>query len=154
MKRLFLVPAVLGICAFANAETRLVNGDGSELTELCIAAVESDAAYKAQAARIGNPVQLKNEIECNGMPLDSFVRRYADAKETGAVTYVFRVGDDSDASRLCLAAVRSEQEYEQTRRELFGSYVGLEDEVLCNGKPLNDFRRQYNRKESVLFSSR
>lgn len=51
--------------------------DNTPVTELCMAAVRSDAEYRAVKARhFGEEAGIEEEVRCNGMTLTSFARKY------------------------------------------------------------------------------
>lgn len=54
--------------------------DASPLTELCAAAAVSDAEYaRVKAAHFAGDGSIDSEVQCNGLPLKSFVRKYRSA---------------------------------------------------------------------------
>lgn len=51
--------------------------DSSPLTELCAAAAMSDAEYaKVKSTYFSNDASIDAEVQCNGLPLKSFVRKF------------------------------------------------------------------------------
>lgn len=55
--------------------------DSSPLTELCAAALVSDQEVaKVKELHFSGDAQIESEIQCNGQPLKSFVRKYRDAE--------------------------------------------------------------------------
>jgi len=140
MKKLFIASLVSVLVPMAvqadDLSPRLVNADGSALTELCIAA----ASASSPAAGL-NPIQRK-ELLCNGKPVDQFVLQLRDQKKQ----YVFQATDKSDFSKLCLAAVESEESYRAVREQLSSRIPDAESSVYCNGIPLKSFSRKYRNK--------
>jgi hypothetical protein len=153
MKKLFLVSLLLTSAGFAQADSaNLVNADGSALSAVCIAAVTSREAMFEKAAELGvHPLDTETLL-CNGMTLSRFVgvHRAAEAKPAG---YVFSMSDSTPVTELCMAALKSEQEYMQVKQQYFSKDDKVEAEVLCNGMPLTTFARKY-RTPTLSISSR
>lgn len=151
MKKLFLVSLLLTSAGIAQADSyRLVNADGAELSAICIAAVTSREAMYAKAAELDiSPLDVAS-LRCNGMPVGRFVGklRASTAKETAG--YVFSASDSTPVTELCLAAVRSEQEFMKVKEQYFGNDGKVEAEVMCNGIPLKTFARRYRAPAQAL----
>ena len=144
MKKFILAAALLATCSLATAQTpRLVNHDGSVFSDLCIAAVQAPRTFMELAADKGQADLQKNELRCNGLSVERFVSKLRSQQEQLRRSYVFKTSDDSAMSKLCLAAVRSEEEYRTARTELFGNNFMAEQEIHCNGMPIRDFARKY-----------
>ena len=63
--------------AGVHAESeRFVNGDGSEVTDLCIAAATSAPDLNTRATRLGIRNFTNDDVLCNGLPLNEFMRTY------------------------------------------------------------------------------
>ena len=152
MKRLFLASLLFLGATQAQADApRLVNADGSDLSTICIAAAVSRAAMYQKAAELGLRDLRAEELRCNGLTLSSFISRHrvaSTAKQPAA--YVFRKSDSSPITELCLAAVRSEQEYSYVKARYFGDEKNIEAEVQCNGMPLQTFARRYRTSSPAL----
>lgn len=136
----FLIATVFVLLnpALASADSRsveLVNGDGSELSALCIAAAQSSSPVSGLDL---NPLE-RRELLCNGKPLERFVLQIHEKRKM----YVFEVSDGSELSKLCLAAIVSDTHYKQVREELFGNAHDLENSVRCNDMPIKAFARKY-----------
>jgi hypothetical protein len=57
--------------------------DTSPLTELCAAAVVSEAEYaRVKESHFRNDEDVDSEVFCNGVPLKSFARKYRNASST------------------------------------------------------------------------
>ena len=57
--------------------------DTSPLTELCAAAVVSEAEYaRVKDSHFRNDAEIDAEVFCNGVPLKSFVRKFRNANTT------------------------------------------------------------------------
>jgi hypothetical protein len=144
MKKLFLVSLLLTSAGLANAETPLmVNADGSELSAICIAAVESREAMYDKAAELGVRNFSPSELRCNGKTVSRFLATYRAAAEPKPAGFVFSTTDDSPVTALCIAAVKSEQEYLAVKEQYFSNDETVEAEVHCNGVPLLTFARKY-----------
>ncbi|MEY4641152.1 MAG: hypothetical protein RLZZ227_1146 [Pseudomonadota bacterium] len=79
--------------ADASAESvRFINGDGSEITELCIAAVIGAPDLNTRAARLGVRNFTTDDVLCNGMPLNEFMRTYRAITEPDTVVMSTRKG--------------------------------------------------------------
>jgi hypothetical protein len=144
MKKLFLASLLIVSAGLTQAETpNLVNADGSELSAICIAAVTSRDAMYDKAAELGVRPFEPSTLRCNGKTLARFVSAFrADATPKPA-GYVFSKSDESPVTELCLAAVKSEQEYTSVKERYFAEDAYVEAEVRCNGIPLLTFARKY-----------
>ena len=137
--------AALTLALFSSVaaadEIRLVNSDGSELSQLCIAAAETGKPVMILARNLGLGSFDLNELRCNGKPLHSFVSQLQTA--TPVVTqYQINLGDETPESMLCRAAVTSDAEFARLKETHFARVL-VETEVSCNGMPLNRFVRRY-----------
>ena len=143
MKQLLtLIIALLGM-AQAYADTpRLVNGDGSALTNLCIDAAESNASFKRLAKFYGFQGMNEADLVCNGLSLKDFKERYAKVEKTTTVLSFSR-NDMSPSTELCFAAVTGADNYE-TLKASFNTKTDQDvSTVTCNGMPLDRFVRRY-----------
>jgi hypothetical protein len=144
MKKLFLVSLLLTSAGIAHAETpQMVNADGSELSAICIAAIDSREAMYKKAAEVGELPFEPATLRCNGMTVSRFISSYRAAAVPKPEGFVFSKSDDSPTTALCLAAVKSEQEYMTVKEQYFGEEENIEAEVHCNGMPLLAFARKY-----------
>lgn len=144
MKKLFLVSLLLTSAGIAHAEIPpMVNADGSNLSAICIAAVGSREAMHDKAAELGVRNFSESELRCNGMTVSRFLSTYREAAEAKPIGFVFSKTDDSPITALCLAAVKSEQEYMAVKEQYFSNDAAVETEVQCNGMPLLTFARKY-----------
>lgn len=135
----------------ANADTpRLVNADGSELSAICIAAITSREAMYDKAAELGVRDFEPAELGCNGQTISRFVSLHRAASTAKPAGYVFSKTDDTPVTELCLAVVRSDQEYLAVKKRHFGDETGIEEEVRCNGMSLTNFARKYRRQVSTV----
>jgi hypothetical protein len=144
MKKLFLVSLLLTSAGLAHAETPpMVSADGSDLSAICIAAVESREAMYDKAAELGVRHFTESELRCNDKTVSRFLATYRVEAEPKPVGFVFSKTDDSPTTELCLAAVKSEQEYMAVKEQYFSNDEAVETEVQCNGMPLLTFARKY-----------
>jgi hypothetical protein len=68
---------LFALAAGAHAESvRFVNGDGSEVTDLCIAAATSAPDLNTRASRLGIKNFTNDDVLCNGLPLNEFMCAY------------------------------------------------------------------------------
>jgi hypothetical protein len=131
-------------------EVRLVNADGSSLSELCIAAVESETRFREIMQELGMVAGQEYEVSCNGRSLKRFAADVRAKREGAQPVFVFRAEDESPISQLCMAALESDAAYEQTRARLRTQIGVLESEVLCNDMPVKAFARKYRNMTAGL----
>lgn len=137
--------------AGAHAESvRFVNGDGSELTDLCIAAATSAPDLNTRASRLGIRNFTNDDVLCNGMPLNEFMRKYRTIKTPDTVIMSFRKTDDSPETELCYAAIMFSPGIEDLKAAYLRRHSGF-DEVLCNNMPFERFVEKY--RQQVLTAS-
>jgi hypothetical protein len=135
----FAAPAV------STPNVYLVNADASMLSEICIAAVESRSAAIDVAEAEGMTKADLDEIHCNGMPLLQFVRTYHTPEKKVEPAYVLKNTDESTLTEVCMASVKSDEEFAAAKAKL-GDDVKL-DEVRCNNIPLAQFAHRYRKAE-------
>lgn len=140
----------LGAISSAHADTRMVNADGSALSAICIAAVTSREAMYDKAAELRVRDFEPSELRCNGQTLSRFLSIHRAKSEAKPAGYVFTKTDDTPVTELCLAAVRSDAEYEAVKKRLFSDEDGIEAEVRCNGMSLTTFTRKYRTPVSAV----
>lgn len=93
MKQMIAVLVLLALSAGGNAEPlSFVNGDGSEETDLCIAAAIGAPDLNTRATRIGIRNFTTDDVLCNDMPLNEFMRHYRDVKDGENVVTSVRKG--------------------------------------------------------------
>jgi hypothetical protein len=143
MKRFIIASLLLSAASFASADVRLVNADASPLSEICIAAVESRAAAIDVAAEYGISNAELDQLYCNGMPLTHFIRTYRAPQKQVETTYILKSTDDSVLTELCIASVKSEEEFAAAKAKL-GEDVKL-SEVRCNNMSIAEFARRYGK---------
>jgi hypothetical protein len=145
MKKFFLVSLLLtSTTGIVHAETpRMINADGTGLSAICIAAVDSREAMYKKAAELGELPFEPSMLRCNGMTVTRFIHSYRAAAVPKPEGYVFSKSDDSPTTALCVAAVKSEEEYMAVKEQYFSDEANIEAEVHCNGVPLLTFARKY-----------
>jgi hypothetical protein len=147
MNKLLIVSSAFLVTNIANAEGyRLVSSDDSDLSALCITAVEAPEAVSENASSIGMNSRDITELRCNGQTLPVFLSKFRATESSPTVTYAFNKNDSTEETELCYAAVKSEQEYEQVKETYFDDEQNIEEEVLCNGMPLKSFARKYRNR--------
>ena len=147
MKNVVAFAALVLLSLSAQAENvKFINADGSALGELCIAAVETESAVSFLADELGiSPLDV-NEVNCNGKPISSFVRQYREEK----AQFVFSVENASPETKLCLAALTSDEEYEAIKQSLFTKLDRVESSVSCNGMSVKQFARKYRERVAAI----
>jgi hypothetical protein len=146
MKRIIIASLLATAVSAASADDiQLVNADASMLSEICIAAVESRNAAIDVAVEMGMNSTDLDEVYCNDMPLTQFVRTYRAPEKKLEPIYVLKNTDASALTEVCMASVKSEEEFAVAKAKL-GADVKL-DEVRCNNMPLAEFARRYGKVE-------
>jgi hypothetical protein len=126
---------------------KFVNADGNELSGLCIAAVESNEPVNAVAEGLGLASVSASEVACNGRPIVDFVRKYrTDFSAAPRTVYIMNSGNEAPETQLCLAALASEELYNQIKVAHFADVKNVESTVNCNGMPLSKFVRKYRNR--------
>ncbi|MDR2213919.1 MAG: hypothetical protein LBE21_09895 [Pseudomonadales bacterium] len=145
-----LLLSTISATSLAKADQHFVNGDGSPLSGVCLAALDSRDAAISAAAELGmSRRELYEELYCNGMPLERFVRAYRAHEQVVPVQqkvepiYVLKSGDASALTEVCLASVKSREAFNAATAKLDAA-ITL-DEIRCNGLKLTDFARRYGR---------
>lgn len=155
MKKFIVAVALVAANVSANValaeDVRLVSADGNPLSELCIAAVESEGRFKSLAKELGITPLQESELRCNSKPVRAFVASVRNklAAPVGP-TLVFRTTDESDLSRLCMASLESDEAYEAVKANVKAEGALLESEILCNGMPIKSFARKYRNMTAAL----
>ncbi|MEW9799255.1 hypothetical protein [Alteromonas sp. CYL-A6] len=142
MKSFVSALALILVATTAHA-VELVNKDGSPISQLCIAAVESVDAFERQVDELKLSRYDLSNISCNDMPLNDFVRKFRamDSNETISVT-AFENTNNTFETALCIAAATSNEAFKQTKRN--AGHLSTE-EVACNGETLAKFAKQFNK---------
>jgi hypothetical protein len=127
----------------AQAESStFINGDGSPLTDLCIAALDSEASFEELTAAHDLQGLTESDLVCNGLSLSLFKARYIESVQINTVL-AFSKADLNPATELCFAAVTNAQELESLKDSYEGRTNTPLSSVTCNGIPLNRFVRRY-----------
>ena len=133
-KSLLSVVAVVTLSTSVANAVEFVNQDGSELSNLCIEAVNEGRL---------NSSKLEN-LTCNGISVKKFVNKYRTTKAASvSQAFSFESKDNTAESELCVAAATSNKAYEQTKNRLFGRVDTRQ--IACNGKSLASFAKKYNK---------
>ena len=144
MKKLLIpIIAMLGMSQVFAEPARLINGDGSALTSMCIDAAESGASFKRLAKFYGFQGMNEADLVCNGLSLSEFRERYSDIEETTTVLSFSKI-DVSPSTELCFAAVTGADNYEALKASYNSKADHDVSEVTCNGMPLDRFVRRYS----------
>jgi hypothetical protein len=150
MKKLFLVSLLLVNTLPVHAEpVRLVSGDGSPLSAVCIAAVSSREAMFEKAAEFGIGPLDAMSLRCNDKPIGQFAARTRHQMQMALPMGSYRVnaGDATAITALCVAAATSQAEYLAVKERYFATEPMIETEVECNGMSLDSFARRYRAPE-------
>jgi hypothetical protein len=153
MKNFIFVSLVLATTVAAHAEpVRLVSGDGSAFSAICIAAVISRDEMFDKAAELGIAALDAASLRCNGKPIGRFAAqiRHQMQMPLPAGSYRFNPGDASAVTALCVAAAKSEAEYVAAKEQYFAADPEVEAEVMCNGMALDDFARRYRAPQQSI----
>lgn len=146
MKSYVIATALLFSSAsvLANDYT-FVNADGSDLGKLCIAAVDSDQSIRALADGMGISFYSADEVQCNGHSIVDFVHKYRSGNAVAAprTSYIISSGNEAPETRLCLAALTSDEEFAKIKAAHFSGVQDIEQSVNCNNMPLSRFVRKY-----------
>jgi hypothetical protein len=132
----------------ADSDLKFVNANGSALSDLCIAAAQSEESVGSIAAQLGMAAVVANDVLCNDKPIQRFVTQFR-AESATATVYVVSVANQTPETRLCLAALTSDEEFARLKDAHF-SDVAVEREIVCNGKPLGQFVRRYQNRLAAL----
>lgn len=87
--------AAIGVHAESE---RFINGDGSEVTDLCIAAAMGAPDLNTRATRLGIRNFTREDVLCNGLPLNEFMRTYRKIDTPNTVITSYRKGDAPPAT--------------------------------------------------------
>ncbi|HTQ98424.1 MAG TPA: hypothetical protein VMH83_00475 [Candidatus Acidoferrum sp.] len=149
MKKLVIATLMFCTTNLALADYKLVSGDASDETALCIAAANTSAPLEAVAAQFGIGKTALNDVSCNGMTVSRFRSKYGSHAQDGSAEsksdadYVIKKADDSPLTALCAAAASSDQEFLSVKSLEFRHEPDIEAKVECNGVPLPSFVRKF-----------
>lgn len=132
LKSLFAAIALVAAIAPNSQAVEFVNQDGSKLSQLCIAAAESNNPAI-------NAVNTSTVL-CNGVTLKKFVKQYNAAK---AQAIALEKANNSPESELCVAAATSNDAFAQAKTNFDQAIIS---DVACNGVELVKFAKRYNKK--------
>lgn len=146
MRKLLTLGSILllSVSSFSHA-IEFANSDGSRLTEVCIAAADSDKALEKKASEYGFTQEDLDAFTCNGLSIDAFGKKYRNAKSQAVIkVYAFEMTEDSRETELCIAAATSNEIYKQVKKKMFkGAPVGR---IECNGLPIAKFAKRYGNR--------
>jgi hypothetical protein len=137
---------ILGSSSVLASDVKLVSSDGSDLSNLCVAAAQSDSTVRDLAAEMNIPAA--SDVLCNDQPIHHFADQFR-AEAAASTQYVVSVANQSPETRLCVAALTSPSEFASLKAEFFGD-VAVERVVTCNGLPLSQFVRRYQDRLASL----
>ncbi len=145
-----LFASLLLIAPLASAkDVNLVPGDDSLYTQICIAAVDSDAAVNAKLQDHGLDQTDIRDLSCNGLSLSRFAAKHRSAAyDTPVRVFAFQGAESTNETNLCIAAATSNEAYTQVKSEMFSTtsrYVL--NSIQCNEMPLRVFARKYGNAE-------
>ena len=126
----------------ANTNVKFVKADSSTESSLCVSAAKNGLKSAMKMVR----EKLTYNVICNGQSLKSFSKNY-NAKHKQVVKapikkFVVIPANENSASRVCAQAVK-------TGIQSVRSTVDFDvDSVICNGKSISKFVKQYNKKSS------
>jgi hypothetical protein len=151
MNKLVLTSALLLAAASTQAANyQLVTSDNSDISKFCIAAAQSSHNSLSQvAASFGIASHELNTVHCNGMPVESFAAKYraklklSQSTSAALTRFVFNKRDESPLTELCMAALASDETYQQLKQQQFNGDSNLDAELKCNGMQLDNFIRRY-----------
>ncbi|MEW9797718.1 hypothetical protein [Alteromonas sp. CYL-A6] len=144
MKKILIAFVAALLAAPFSQAVELVSGDKSNLTELCIAAAQSDEMLRLTVRQYGFSQTELDSFTCNGMTLEEFADAYRN-NDSGkpVMVYTFEVAEDSRESQLCVAAATSNEAYMEAKERLYDGKVG---DIACNGLPIERFAKRYGNK--------
>ena len=144
LKSIVAAAALAVLVSPTTQAVEFVNENGSQYSQICIAAAQSPEALKREATAQGlNSFQIK-EITCNGLSLKSFAKKYRQNNSEETVKVVaFENANKTDVTELCIAAATSNDAFSDAKARLFNN----EDvNVRCNGQELVKFAKRFNKQ--------
>lgn len=151
MKRsITLLLSLLGSATAFAGSPQFTNSDDSDLSQLCIAAIESTQQLQLTAAELGMSGMNLSKLACNGVPWKKFVKSYRSSDFYNPPTLIFSKTNDTIETKLCYAAVTSKAKYMELRKEYLSGGGKVEKDVMCNRIPLKSFAKKYERSNLIL----
>jgi hypothetical protein len=160
LKTFVIATALLSSAQFVQADYKFASTDGSEVSNLCVAAASAAVSLPTFAKANGIRLAELDEVHCNGMPISRFVLKYRStatsvtADQEKVAGYVLKKTDSSPLTALCAAAVVSKEEFDKVKAEHFSDDSTVESELFCNGEPLKSFARRFRDTAKTLVSQR
>ncbi|WP_421132801.1 hypothetical protein [Alteromonas sp. A079] len=144
VKSLLATIAALSLSITSAQAIELESGDNSPFTQVCIAAVESNDSLQRVVTENGiKDFQLDN-ITCNDMPLNSFVKKFRSATGNDVIHVTsFENVNNSIESDLCIAAATSNAAFKEAQTVL--NVRVRAEELSCNGQSLTRFAKKFNK---------
>jgi ssRNA-specific RNase YbeY (16S rRNA maturation enzyme) len=134
LKSLFAAVTVIAVNTPVAQAVEFINKDGSELSELCIAAVQTET----RVSRFET-----SDVLCNDMNLRSFVKQYRNTNtQTNAKAVTFEKANSAPEAELCIAAATSNEAFAQISAGFTRTTI---NSVACNGVELVKFAKRYNK---------
>lgn len=135
LKSLLAAVSIVAVTAPVSQAVEFVNGDGSQISEMCIAAAQSKVAIVNNSS--------SSSIVCNGTSLKNFAKQYRNAKTQNVVNVIaFESANTAPESELCIAAATSNEAYAQVKNNINSIAI---DSIACNGIELVKFAKRYNK---------
>lgn len=151
VKSLLLVPVtVLAMFASVSAQAGFVNIDGSEKSNLCIVATQSEAAFKKEMDAMSLSAADLASFSCNGFPIDRFAEQYRGKVPNEEVkVFAFSNKTKNTAAKICIAGATSNKALKKAMKAAKlpkqSAYL-----VKCDGKTLKVFAKEYGNKRFRL----
>ena len=144
----YLFGATLALCFSMSAMATnytLISGDGSKYSELCIASAISEKALSEAANLHGVYSSQVEQLSCNGLSIEKFASKYGSSSDAGKIQKVFALtnANDTNETKLCVAAATSNEEFSKVKSELFGKRQNKLQHIACNDLQIASFARKY-----------
>jgi len=124
---------------------KFTNADGSVHTDICIAAATSKAALEKKAKEHGYSKSKVAKFNCNGLPLNKFVKKYSPIALAALNKPLKVFSFDNDTGNIeadiCIAAARSNESFEMIKSKLAKPRAYYK-EITCNNMALEKFARK------------
>ncbi|MBE1298865.1 MAG: hypothetical protein GJ680_03000 [Alteromonadaceae bacterium] len=137
--------AALSLLAVGQVNAlQLVNGDGSQYADVCIAAAQSKSALNAKAEEFGFSKFDLEQFTCNGYSVKEFAKKFAAKPASKVEIFSFTSDDNVPETKLCVAAVTSKEAFAEVKAKHFANKSV--NSIACNGMPLKAFAKKYGSK--------
>jgi len=135
MKTIYIAALIFSASGLVNAGNNNLVSDGSDYGNICIAAVKSVKGARVQAEKMGMSRSDWNNLECNGMHVKKFARKYS-TQEPQADVHTFVAGNSQPATQICMAAIEAPQTLDSLAERHFGISFDIESSIECNGQSI------------------